>query len=70
MAGQVAEKDEIKLPGETDIDAALQRLNKLIVEESKMTVPEILDVMDEDNIERPLQLQIPSSPCMLKLLCR
>ena len=29
MAGQVAEKDEIKLPGETDIDAALQRLNKL-----------------------------------------
>ena len=35
-----------------------------------MTVPEILDVMDEDNIERPLQLQIPSSPCMLKLLCR
>jgi len=70
MAGHVAEKDEMKLPGETDVDAALQRLDGLTVEESKMTVPEILDVMDEHNLERPLQLQIPTSPYMLRLLCR
>ena len=70
MAGHMAEKDEMKLLRETNVDAALQRLDGLTVEESKVTVPEILDVMDEDNAERPLELQIPSSPYMLKLLCR
>ena len=45
MAERVAEKYATKLLGENDIEAVLPRLDRLTVEESKMTVPEILNVI-------------------------
>ena len=45
MAEHVAEKYATKLLGENEIKVVLQRLNRLTVEESKMTVPEILYVI-------------------------
>jgi len=45
MSEHVAEKYATKLLEENDIEAVLQRLDRLTVEESKMTVPEILDVI-------------------------
>ena len=45
MAEHVAEKYAMKLLGENDMEAVLQRLDRLTVEESKMTVLEILNVI-------------------------
>ena len=45
MAEHVAEKYVKKLLGKNDIEPVLQRLDRLTVE-SKMAIPEILDVMD------------------------
>ena len=45
MAEHVAEKYATKLLGENDIESVLQRLDRLTVEEAKMTFPEILDVI-------------------------
>jgi hypothetical protein len=45
MTEHVAEKNATKLLGEEDIEAVLQRLDRLTVEESKKTVPEILNVI-------------------------
>ena len=41
MAEHVAEKYATKLLGENDIEVVLQRLDRLTVEESKMTVHQI-----------------------------
>jgi len=45
MAEHVAEKYATKPLGENDMEAVLQRLDRLTVEESKMTTPEILNVI-------------------------
>ena len=45
MAERVAEKCAKKLLGEKDIEAVLQRLDRLTVEGSRMTVPQTLDVI-------------------------
>ena len=41
----MAEKYATKLLEENDMEAVLQRLDRLTVEESKVAVPEILDVI-------------------------
>ena len=45
MAEHVAEKYATKLLGENDIEVVLQRLDRLTVEESKMTIFHILYVI-------------------------
>ena len=45
MAEHVAEKYATRLLGQNDIEPVLQRLDRLTMEEAKMTVPEILDVI-------------------------
>ena len=45
MAEHVTEKYATRLLGESDIEAVLQRLDRLTVDETRMTVPLILDVI-------------------------